>query len=327
MSAESTKEATADGHKVTTVVEGTDATAAPPTEPGGKVAIVTGASRGLGRGVAAILAKEAGFTVYAAGRTTADLENLQAECADGPGKVVPCTLDLKDDEAVKAFVEKVKAEAGRIDVLVNSAYQGLAVTKPHLGKKFYEQPLSTYDDHMSGVRWAYAMSQLVAPSMVEAKSGLIVNISSAGGALYLFSTPYGVMHAAMDRLAADMGAELKGTGVAAVSLWPGGAVTERVAFPDGETPAFAGRAVAALAAAGNLEAKSGKILMTSELATEYGFVDATGAMPVGGMASGAGVEAQAFFRSILGKTPPFGGELGDYSQTNNEGVKACFHGY
>ena len=89
MSAESTKEATAEGHKVTTVVEGTDATAAPPAEPGGKVAIVTGASRGLGRGVAAILAKEAGFTVHAVGRTTADLETLQAECADGPGKVSP----------------------------------------------------------------------------------------------------------------------------------------------------------------------------------------------------------------------------------------------
>jgi dehydrogenase/reductase SDR family protein 1 len=323
MSAESTKEATAEGHKVTTVVEGTDATAAPPAEPSGKVAIVTGASRGLGRGVAAVLAKEAGFTVYAAGRTTADLEKLQAECADGPGKVVPCTLDLKDDEAVKAFVEKV----GKVDVLVNSAYQGLAVTKPHLGKKFYEQPLSTYDDHMSAVRWAYAMSQLVAPSMVEAKSGLIVNISSGGGAFYLFSTPYGVMHAAMDRLAADMATELKGTGVAAVSLWPGGAVTESTAFPDGETPAFAGRAVAALAAAGDLGAKSGKILMTSELATEYGFVDATGAMPVGGMASGAGVEAQTFFRSLLGKTPPFGGELGDFSQTNNEGLAGCFHGY
>ena len=89
MSAESTKEATAEGHKVTTVVEGTEATAAPPTEPSGKVAIVTGASRGLGRGVAAILAKEAGFTVYAAGRTTADLAKLEAECADGAGKVSP----------------------------------------------------------------------------------------------------------------------------------------------------------------------------------------------------------------------------------------------
>ena len=242
---------------------------------------------------------------------------------------MPCTLDLKDDEAVKAFVDKVKAEAGRIDVLVNSAYQGLAVTKPHLGKKFYEQPLSTYDDHMSAVRWAYAMSQLVAPGMVEAKSGLIVNISSAGGALYLFSTPYGVMHSAMDRLAADMGTELKGTGVAAVSLWPGGAVTESTAFPDGETPAFAGRAVAALAAAGDLAAKSGKILMTSELATEYGFVDATGAMPVGSMASGAGVEAQTWVRGMLSKGgfPPFGGELGDFSQTNNAGLAGCFHGY
>ena len=80
MAAESTKELTEEGAKVTTVVEGTDATAAAPAEP--KVAIVTGASRGLGRGVAAILAKEAGFTVYAAGRTTADLEKLQAECAE-----------------------------------------------------------------------------------------------------------------------------------------------------------------------------------------------------------------------------------------------------
>ena len=87
MSAESTKELTEEGAKVTTVVEGTDATAAAPSEP--KVAIVTGASRGLGRGVAAVLAKEAGFTVYAAGRTTADLEKLQAECADGAGKVSP----------------------------------------------------------------------------------------------------------------------------------------------------------------------------------------------------------------------------------------------
>ena len=164
---------------------------------------------------------------------------------------------------------------------------------------------------------------------VEATSGLIVNISSAGGGLYLFSTPYGVMHSAMDRLAADMGTELKGTGVTAVSLWPGGAVTESTAFPDGETPAFAGRAVAALAAAGDLAAKSGKILMTSELATEYGFVDATGAMPVGSMASGAGVEAQTWVRGMLSKGgfPPFGGELGDYSQTNNEGLAGCFHGY
>ena len=318
MSAESTKEATADGHKVTTVVEGTDATAAAPTEPGGKVAIVTGASRGLGRGVAAILAKEAGFTVYATGRTTADLETLQAECADGPGTVVPRTLDLKDDEAVKAFVEKV----GRVDVLVNSAYEGLAAQKEHLGKKFYERPLNEYDDHMSGVRWAYALSQLVAPGMVAAKAGLIVNISSAGGIFYFCGVPYGVMHAALDKLGADVATELKGTGVTCVTVWPGGAVTERTSFPGGETPAFTGRAVAALAAAGaeDLAAKSGKVLLTCELGAEYDFVDATGALPVDGMGV-RGMLNEGF------KYPLAGGALGDHTQSNNEGMKAVFHGY
>ena len=316
MAAESTKELTEEGAKVTTVVEGTDATAAPPTEP--KVAIVTGASRGLGRGVAAILAKEAGFTVYATGRTTADLETLQAECADGPGTVVPCTLDLKDDEAVKAFVEKV----GRVDVLVNSAYEGLAAQKEHLGKKFYERPLGEYDDHMSGVRWAYALSQLVAPGMVEAKSGLIVNISSAGGIFYFCGVPYGVMHAALDKLGADVATELKGTGVTCVTVWPGGAVTERTSFPGGETPALTGRAVAALAAAGaeDLAAKSGKVLLTCELGAEYDFVDATGALPVDGMGV-RGMLNEGF------KYPLAGGALGDHTQSNNEGMKAVFHGY
>ena len=324
MSAESTKEATAEGHKVTTVVEGTDATAA---APAGKVAIVTGASRGLGKGVATVLANEAGFTVYATGRTTADLERLQAECAAGPGTVIPCTLDLKDDAAVKAFVEQVKHEAGNVDVLVNSAYQGLAAQKQHLGKKFYERPLAEYDDHLSGVRWAYATSQLVAPLMVEAKSGLILNVSSAGGAIYLFGTPYGVMHAAIDRLAADMATELKGTGVACVSLWPGGAVTERSAFPVGETPTFAGRAVAALAGAGDLAAKSGKVLMTCELAAEYGFVDSTGALPEDGPAGGPA--AHKGIRAMLGAGafPPFGGELSNYADTNNEDFQGVFHGY
>ena len=238
---------------------------------------------------------------------------------------MPCTLDLRDDDAVKAFVAKV----GKVDVLVNSAYEGLAAQKAQLGKKFYERPLGEYDDHMSGVRWAYALSQLVAPGMVEAKAGLIVNISSAGGIFYFCGVPYGVMHAALDKLGADVATELKGTGVTCVTVWPGGAVTERTSFPGGETPAFTGRAVAALAAAGDLAAKSGKILMTSELATEYGFVDATGAMPVGSMASGAGVEAQTWVRGMLSKGgfPPFGGELGDFSQTNNEGLAGCFHGY
>ena len=124
---------------------------------------------------------------------------------------------MRDDDAVKAFVAKV----GKVDVLVNSAYEGLAAQKAQLGKKFYERPLGEYDDHMSGVRWAYALSQLVAPGMVEAKAGLIVNISSAGGIFYFCGVPYGVMHAALDKLGADVATELKGTGVTCVTVWPG----------------------------------------------------------------------------------------------------------
>ena len=231
---------------------------------------------------------------------------------------MPCTLDLKDDDAVKAFVEKV----GKVDVLVNSAYEGLAAQKEHLGKKFYERPLGEYDDHMSGVRWAYALSQLVAPGMVEAKSGLIVNISSAGGIFYFCGVPYGVMHAALDKLGADVATELKGTGVTCVTVWPGGAVTERTSFPGGETPAFTGRAVAALAAAGaeDLAAKSGKVLLTCELGAEYDFVDATGERPVDGMGV-RGMLNEGF------KYPLAGGALGDHTQSNNEGMKAVFHGY
>ena len=231
---------------------------------------------------------------------------------------MPCTLDLRDDDAVKAFVDKV----GRVDVLVNSAYEGLAAQKAHLGKKFYERPIGEYDDHMSGVRWAYALSQLVAPGMVEAKAGLIVNISSAGGIFYFCGVPYGVMHAALDKLGADVATELKGTGVTCVTVWPGGAVTERTSFPGGETPAFTGRAVAALAAAGaeDLAAKSGKVLLTCELGAEYDFVDATGALPVDGMGV-RGMLNEGF------KYPLAGGALGDHTQSNNEGMKAVFHGY
>ena len=130
-----------------------------------KVAIVTGASRGLGKGCASVLASEAGYTVYATGRTTADLEKLAAECAAaGKGKIIPCSLDQKDDDAVQAFVSKVKAEAGKVDLLVNSAYQGLEAQKPYFAKRFYERPIAEFDAHMNvGVRSSYVMASLVAP--------------------------------------------------------------------------------------------------------------------------------------------------------------------
>ena len=154
----------------------------------GKVCIVTGGSRGFGRGIALILAKEHACTVYATARDMGKLQALadeaMIECAKigSEGKIVPYRLDQKDDAAVKAFVDDVAAKEGKIDLLVNSAFQGLVAMTPQFGKTFWEKPLSMYEDQVNDfARFAYVMSYHVAPVMVKNKSGLIVGISSAGG--------------------------------------------------------------------------------------------------------------------------------------------------
>ncbi|MEO1847636.1 MAG: SDR family NAD(P)-dependent oxidoreductase, partial [Pseudomonadota bacterium] len=107
-----------------------------------QVCIVTGASRGLGRGIALVLAREEGCTVYATARNEDALKALAEEAADGGkgGSVKPCVLDQSDDGAVRAFVEQVNANEGHVDLLVNSAYAGLPAIKPHFGKPFWERP-------------------------------------------------------------------------------------------------------------------------------------------------------------------------------------------
>jgi len=108
-----------------------------------KVGIVTGASRGLGRGIALVLAREEGLRVYATARNEDALNNLVQEAATGTkgGTVIACKLDQSDDAAVHAFVEKVKARESQVDLLVNSAYGGLIAVKPHFGKPFWEKPI------------------------------------------------------------------------------------------------------------------------------------------------------------------------------------------
>ena len=295
-----------------------------------KVAIVTGASSGMGKGCALNLANADGYTVYATARTASDLEALAKEVT-GSGKIVPCVLDQSKDEDVKAFVQRVEAEQGKVDVLVNSAFAGLGAIKPYFGKPFWEKPIEVYDASLNiGTRSAYVMSTYVAPMMVKANAGLMVQISSGGGMGYLFDVGYGVGKAALDRLSADMAVELKPHGVYSLTLWPGGATTEKAAFPGGETPVFVGRALSALAKAPaeDLAKFNGKMVLTSELATKYGFVDADGKLPVGMF---SGVEWATGVRKALDDGPVLQynlkGELPDWSASNCEPAAGFLPGY
>ena len=254
----------------------------------GKVAVVTGASKGVGKGVALGLA-EAGATVYATGRA------VSGDCfADSPtagGRIVPVRCDHTDDGETEAVFERVADERGRLDVLVNSAwggyegmFEGGEFTWP---RPFWEQPVWRWDAMFAaGVRAAYVASRHAARAMVAAGSGLIVNISFWAARKYVGNVAYGVSKAATDKLTSDTASELSAHGVAAVSLYPGLVRTEKVmeaaAFLDlsnSESPQFVGRAVAALAADPEVLHRSGRVLVAAALALEYGFTDVDGKQP------------------------------------------------
>jgi len=164
-----------------------------------------------------------------------------------------------------------------------------------LKHKFYQYdgPPGEFWDLVNnvGLRNHYICSVYAAQMMVEQKSGLIVNISSFGGAKYLFNVAYGVGKAALDRMGSDMAVEIKGTGVSCITLYPGPVLTEKVAamaegnaerqkvFAQTETPEFSGKAVAFLAADPQVDTKSGSVCLSAELALEYGFKDINGTQP------------------------------------------------
>jgi dehydrogenase/reductase SDR family protein 1 len=262
----------------------------------GQVAVVTGASRGVGKGIALGLG-EAGATVVVTGRSIHDRggdrpgtmqSTAEAVTAIG-GTGIAMRCDHGNDDEVLALFDKVQRELGRIDILVNNAFS--VPDRPIFQGKFWEHPLGLWDQLMHvGCRGHFVCSHTVAPIMVRQGRGLIVNVSSFAGMGYVFSVAYGVGKAAVDRMARDMAVELGPYGVTAVSLWPGVVRTEYLlaaakrgevpfGLEHGESPLLSGRAVARFAADPEREKRNGEVLKVAELAKQYGFTDIDGRQP------------------------------------------------
>ncbi|XP_040027231.1 dehydrogenase/reductase SDR family member 1 [Gasterosteus aculeatus] len=262
----------------------------------GWVCLVTGASRGIGRGIALQLS-EAGATVYITGRQETTLKQTAAQVKERGGKCVPVICDSTKDKDIEDVFEQIKREQkGRLDLLVNNAYAGVQAIFENMGVKFWEMDPSIWDSiNNTGLRGHYFFSVHASRMMVAQGRGLIVTISSMGGLRYLFNVPYGVGKAACDRLAADMAVELKGRGVASVSLWPGAVQTELVSqfvlekektqgvdnkfkevFANGESTEVSGMCIVNLANDKHLMSLTGKVLLTCDLARRYGIQDIDG---------------------------------------------------
>ena len=266
----------------------------------GKVALVTGASRGVGRGVALGLG-EAGATVYLTGRTVEEGQAAVAlpgtiyktadEVNQLGGAGIPIQCDHRNDQEVEAVFQRIRSEQNRLDILVNNVWGGYEFfndgTEFWKEKGFWTIPLSRWDkSFQSGIRAHYVASVFAAPIMIEQGSGLIVNISFFAAQKDNMGVAYGVAKAASDRMAATMAHELREHGVAAVSLYPGLVRTESVMkaaqyfdLSNSESPQFIGRAVAALGSDPNIMQKSGQVLVAAALALEYEFTDIDGKQP------------------------------------------------
>jgi dehydrogenase/reductase SDR family member 1 len=249
----------------------------------GQVAVVTGASRGVGKGIALELI-ECGARVFVTGRSAADLSYAEAG-----GTTIVC--DHRDDDQVAAAFDRIIRDAGRIDVLVNNVWGGYErmmengeFTWPH---PFWQQPLWRWDAMFAaGVRAHYVAARLAAPGMVERRQGLIVNISFWAAQKYIGNVAYGVSKAATDKLTADMAHELKPYNVAVVSLYPGLVRTEKVMeaaawlnLSNSESPRFIGRAVAAFATEADIMRRTGSIVVAAAVAREHAVSDIDGASP------------------------------------------------
>jgi dehydrogenase/reductase SDR family member 1 len=248
----------------------------------GQVAVVTGGTRGVGRGTAQELRAQ-GAIVYVTGRSVAD-DTFDDGC-------IPIACDHTDDAQVRSAFDRVLGEQRRIDLLVNNVWGGYERMVDN-GQftwllPFWQQPFWRWDAmFQAGVRAHYVAASIAAAPMVDQRRGLIVNISFWAAQKHVGNVPYGVSKAATDKMTSDMACELRPHNVAIVSLYPGLVRTEKVmeaaAYLDlsnSESPRFIGRAVAALAADPHVMNRSGSVVVAAACADEYGFDDIDGRRP------------------------------------------------
>jgi NAD(P)-dependent dehydrogenase (short-subunit alcohol dehydrogenase family) len=261
----------------------------------GKVAVVTGASRGIGKGIALALAEE-GATVYVTGRTVTPgtfplpgtVGETAAEVDRRGGKGIAVQVDHANDEQVAALFEQVRQEQGRLDLLVNNA---IAIPAELTQRApFWDKPISNWEMIDVGLRSNFVAAWHAAHIMVPQRSGLIVALSGYVGVTYTYDVIFGTCKSATDRMARDMAIELKPHNVASLSLWQGFTYTERArenlkTVPGmasqlnsavGSSIEFPGRIIAALAKDPDIMKRTGGTFINAELAEEYGVTDIDG---------------------------------------------------
>lgn len=262
-----------------------------------KIALVTGSSRGVGRGIAHELGIH-GATVYITGRsrdsgeTTDNLPGTIDETAElvttsgGNGIAVQC--DHTNDTEVENLAEEIKQTHGKLDLLVNNVWGGYEQYDPTLFElPVWEQPVWRWDKMIqTGVRAHYITTRAVLPLMLDGSNPLIINISFGDENKFLGDLQYDMAKYAVTRLGFALAEKLKKRGVTALTVYPGFTATERVRQSLSEqeldqthTPRFVGRAIVALASDANISKKSGKALKVGNLGNEYGFTDVDGKQP------------------------------------------------
>ncbi len=261
------------------------------------VAVVTGASRGAGLGIATALGAR-GATVYVTGRTgragDSALEGTIAETAaavtQAGGKGIAVKVDHADDAQVKTLFAQVGAAHGRLDILVNNValvHDELTTPGP-----FWDKSIDLAGILDVGLRSQYIASYYAAPLLIASGRGLITFTSSFGSVCYMHGPAYGAQKAGVDKFAADMAVDFRAHDVASVSLWMGPLLTFRLREqarlnPEqyagfaavAETPEYTGRLIAALYDDPKLMELSGQTLIGAELGLGYGLQDAGGKQP------------------------------------------------